>query len=402
MSSTRDLSSSPSLPLDEPAVLLGGLTPSQFMKRYWQKKPLLIRQAMPGVRPPVDRSTLLGMAEQEDVESRLIVQQVGQAQKATAKKRQAQAQAPWLLKHGPMPRRALPPLSQARWTLLVQSLDLHVPEAHDMLQPFRFIPDARLDDLMMSFATDGGGVGPHYDSYDVFLVQVHGRRRWRIGRLQDTTLVPDMPLKILHHFEPEQEWVLEPGDMLYLPPQWAHDGIAEGECMTCSVGFRVPERNGLAAEMLLRVADSVDDSVRSLYRDPAQPATAQPACIPTALRDFAQDAVRRVLQEPHALHTALGEIMTEPKPKVWFEAGEGLVPGQGVCLDPRTRMLYDERSIYVNGESWQATAHQGRLLRVLADQRRLSAKALSKASADVMDLLTQWAEDGWLRSETTE
>jgi 50S ribosomal protein L16 3-hydroxylase len=398
MSRPLDLPDQAPLPLDQPATLLGGLTPAQFMKRYWQKKPLLVRQAMPGVRPPVDRATLLGMAERDDVESRLIVQQ-GQT---AGRKRQTPGQTPWQLKHGPIARRSLPALSQARWTLLVQSLDLHVPQAHDMLQPFRFIPDARLDDLMMSFATDGGGVGPHYDSYDVFLIQVHGRRRWRIGRLNDATLVPDVPLKILHHFEPEQEWVLEPGDMLYLPPQWAHDGIAEGECMTCSVGFRAPERSGLAAEMLLRVAEAVDDTGRTLYRDPSQPATVQPASIPAALQTFAQEAVQRVLQTPHALHTALGEIMTEPKPKVWFESSNGLIPGRGVRLDPRTRMLYDDRSIYVNGESWRASAHQGRLLRLLADQRWLSAQAVSKASPDVLELLEQWAEDGWLQPDTPE
>jgi 50S ribosomal protein L16 3-hydroxylase len=398
MSRSLDLPDQAPLPLDQPATLLGGLTPAQFMKRYWQKKPLLVRQAMPGVRPPVDRATMLGMAERDDVESRLIVQQTPTA----GKKRLSAGQTPWQLKHGPIARRSLPALSQSRWTLLVQSLDLHVPQAHAMLQPFRFIPDARLDDLMMSFATDGGGVGPHFDSYDVFLIQVHGRRRWRIGRLNDTTLVPDVPLKILHHFEPEQEWVLEPGDMLYLPPQWAHDGIAEGECMTCSVGFRVPERSGLAAEMLLRVADSVDDTVRTLYRDPSQPATAQPASIPAALQTFAHEAVQRALQTPHALNTALGEIMTEPKPKVWFESSNGLLLGAGVRLDPRTRMLYDDRSIYVNGESWRATAHQGRLLRLLADQRWLSAQAVSKASPDVLELLEQWAEDGWLQSDTPE
>ena len=387
-------SQSPALRLDQPATLLGGLTPEQFMRRHWQKKPLLVRQAMPGVQPPVDRRTLLGMVEQDDVESRLIVQHTV---KTSGNKAKAREQSPWQLKHGPMSRRSLPALSQPGWTLLVQSLDLHVLEAHEMLQPFRFIPDVRLDDLMMSFATEGGGVGPHYDSYDVFLVQVHGRRRWRIGRLKDDSLVPGVPLKILKHFEPEQEWVLEPGDMLYLPPQWAHDGIAEGgECMTCSVGFRVPDRSGLAAEILLRVSDSADDAVKSLYRDPGQVATSQPASIPADLQVFAQAAVQRALQTPHALNTALGEIMTEPKPKVWFEPGQGLQPGQGVRLDPRTRMLYDERCIYVNGESWQASASQGRVLRLLADQRQLSAAAVSKVGQDVRELLQQWAEDGWL------
>jgi len=204
-----------SLPLppspDTPTPLLGGLSPSAFMRRHWQKKPLLIRQAVPGVQPPLDRAALFALAGEEAVESRLIVQQrLAQAQPGKVGKgakagEQARADdAGWSLKHGPLNRRSLPPLTQPGWTLLVQGLDLHVPAAHELLQRFRFVPDARLDDLMISYATDGGGVGPHYDSYDVFLLQVHGQRRWRVGKLKDDSLQPDVPLKILSHFEPEE------------------------------------------------------------------------------------------------------------------------------------------------------------------------------------------------------
>jgi 50S ribosomal protein L16 3-hydroxylase len=145
------------------------------------------------------------------VESRLIVQQA----------------KGWRMKQGPFAPRSLPPLSQKAWTLLVQGVDLHDAGAHALLQQFRFVPDARLDDLMISFATPGGGVGPHFDSYDVFLLQASGRRRWKIGRQKDLTLQEGVPLKILQNFEPEQEFVLEAGDMLYLPPRYAHDGVAE-------------------------------------------------------------------------------------------------------------------------------------------------------------------------------
>jgi 50S ribosomal protein L16 3-hydroxylase len=375
-------------------TLLGGISPEQFMKRYWQKKPLLIRQAVPGVRPPVDRATLFEMAGRDDVESRLIVQQP-----TAARGKKPGAPADWTLRHGPMPRSALPKLAQPNWTLLVQGLDLHVPVAHELMSQFRFVPDARLDDVMISYATDGGGVGPHYDSYDVFLLQVHGQRRWRIGRLKDDSLCPDVPLKILSNFEPELEWVLEPGDMLYLPPRWAHDGIAQGECMTCSVGFRVPEANGLAAELLLRVADNIDDSRRQLYRDPGQEATATPAQMPASLQAFAADAVAKAMRDPEQLLSALGEVMTEPKPKVWFEAGEALEEGVGVVLDARTRMMYDDRRVFANGESWRAAGADARLLRRLADARSLSAKDLARASDEVRDLLDQWAEDGWIHPQ---
>ena len=187
---------------DIASPLLGGLSPAQFMRRHWQKKPLLVRQALPGITPPLPRARLFELAARDGVESRLVQQRDGV----------------WSLRHGPLPRRALPPLARPHWTLLVQGLDLHEPAAHALLRRFGFVPDARLDDLMLSYASDGGGVGPHLDSYDVFLIQVHGQRRWRIARTRDHTLVEGVPLKILRHFAPEQEWLLQPGDMLYLPP----------------------------------------------------------------------------------------------------------------------------------------------------------------------------------------
>jgi len=360
--------------------LLGGLSPELFMKKHWQKKPLLIRQAVPGVKPPIDRAALFELAASEDVESRLIAQTGDQ----------------WKMSQGPFARRALPKLTQPQWTLLVQGLDLHVPAAHELLNRFRFVPDARMDDVMISYATDGGGVGPHYDSYDVFLLQVHGQRRWRIGRLKDDTLVPGMPLKILQNFECEQEWVLEPGDMLYLPPRWAHDGIAQGECMTCSIGFRVPEAHGLASELLIRVAEGLDTDKRQLYRDPDQPATANPGRMPASLQAFAADAVARILKDPQEVQAALGEVMTEPKPRVWFEQGEPVPEGCGVVLDARTRMMYDDKRVYANGDSWRAAGADARLLQRLADQRCLSASEVAAASEDVRNLFDQFAEDGWL------
>ena len=348
------------------------------------------------MKPPLGRAELFALAGRDDVESRLIVHEPG---RTAGKKADSAPTSGWRLEHGPLARRALPPLTQPAWTLLVQGLDLHVPAAHDLLTRFRFVPEARLDDLMISYATDGGGVGPHYDSYDVFLLQVHGKRRWRIGRLKDDSLLPDVPLKILSQFEAEQEWVLEPGDMLYLPPRWAHDGIAEGECMTCSIGFRAPDANGLAAELLVRLAENLDDARRQLYRDPAQPATTEPGRMPVDLQAFAADAVMRALRDPLQLQAALGEILTEPKPKVWFELGDPLPEGAGVVLDARTRMMYDDKHLFANGDSWRAAGADARLLRRLADARRLDARAVAGASPEARELLDQWAEDGWLHPE---
>jgi 50S ribosomal protein L16 3-hydroxylase len=385
-----------SLDITQITPLLGGMSPETFMRRYWQKKPLLIRQAVPNVRPPIDRAKLFALAGQDDVEARLIVQTPAASK---ARKTKA-AQAGWELRHGPLARKSLPPMTQPGWTLLVQGLDLHVPAAYDLLQQFRFVPDARLDDLMISYATDGGGVGPHFDSYDVFLLQVHGQRKWRIGPLKDVSLQPDVPLKILTNFVPEQEWVLEPGDMLYLPPGWAHDGIAQGECMTCSVGFRVPEETDLAREVLLRWIEGLECPEKPrLYQDPKQEATTTPGLIPSALQDFAAAAVAKALKDPSALHSALGEVLTEPKPRVWFQAGEPLPDGVGVRLDPRTRMVYDDQRIFANGESWRAAGKDARHLRQLADKRRLDAGVVAQVSDALRELLDQWAEDGWLHSD---
>lgn len=378
--------------IDQISPLLGGMSPARFMRDYWQKKPLLIRQAIPGVQPPIERSKLFALAESEDVESRLIVKTDG----AVKKTKKVGVDAGWKLSHGPMNRRSLPAMSQPGWTLLVQGLDLHVPAAYELLQQFRFVPDARLDDLMISYATDGGGVGPHYDSYDVFLLQVHGQRRWRIGPLKDASLQADVPLKILTHFVPEQDLVLEPGDMLYLPPRWAHDGIAQGECMTCSIGFRVPEKTDLAREVLLRLVEGLEcPDVPDLYKDPRQPATATPGQIPAALQEFALAAVMKALKDPSALHSALGEVLSEPKPRVWFQAGEPLPDGVGVRLDPRTRMVYDDKRVFANGESWVAAGKDARQLRQLADRRALSAADVAKVSPALRELLDQWTEDGW-------
>ncbi|MBE7942491.1 MULTISPECIES: cupin domain-containing protein [Ramlibacter] len=368
--------------ISSPTPTLGGLSPTQFMRRHWQRKPLLVRGAFPGITPPLKRAALFDLAASQDVESRIVEQQAGGA---------------WKMRRGPFARRALPPLSRPGWTLLVQGLDLHLEAAHQLLQRFAFAPQARLDDLMLSYATDGGGVGPHFDSYDVFLIQVHGHRLWRWGRQDDLSLREDVPLKILSHFEPEQEALLAPGDMLYLPPRYAHDGIAQGECMTCSVGFRAPARGELARELLQRLAeDAAGLAGDALYRDPAQPATQAPGEIPAPLQAFAAQALKAAMADPHAMARALGEVLTEPKAQVWFEAGGPLGRrARGLVLDRRTRMLYDGRHVFVNGESWRASGADARLMRALADGRQLDAAALAGASVGARALLSAWCEDGW-------
>ena len=355
------------------------------MRRHWQKKPLLVRQAVVEGLAVASRSQLLAMAGFDEVESRLIVHR----------------DRVWSLRPGPMSRSVIPPFKQPNWTLLVQGVDLHLPAARALLDRFRFVADARLDDVMVSYASDGGGVGPHVDSYDVFLLQTQGRRRWRIGKLRSPELLAGMPMKILANFQAEQEFLLEPGDMLYLPPGWAHDGVAEGECMTCSIGFRAAGRDELAREVLQCALDGADHDERGpLYRDPALEATNEPGRIPVALQAFAADAVARLLGDRMALERALGEFLSEPKRGVWFDAASDAEAAEsaGNELDQRTRMLYDDRHVFINGESFRAGGRDAKLMRRLADRRRLDARELALLSTEARELLGDWLESGWLRT----
>jgi 50S ribosomal protein L16 3-hydroxylase len=400
--------------VNQPLDLLAGMSPAQFMRRHWQKKPLLVRQAIPGFKPLLSRADLFAMAADDEVESRLIVQK-GDG---------------WKMKQGPIGRRSLPPISQPGWTLLVQSVDSHDESVHALLQKFRFVPDARLDDLMISYASTGGGVGPHFDSYDVFLLQASGRRRWKIGRQADLSLQPGVPLKILQNFAPDEEFVLEAGDMLYLPPAYAHEGVAEAsvdadgkavDCMTYSVGFRAPAAGELAASLLHRLAEFSEDAqsdaedstegegskvkARRMYRDSAQAATDTPAAIPARLLGFATQAVLDALKDPLALACALGESITEPKSSTYFEPpidggsfGSSASSQQTIQLDRRTRMMYDKHHVFMNGESYRARGADATLMRRLADRRELSAKDLWAASSQALDLLGDWHAEGWLHA----
>jgi 50S ribosomal protein L16 3-hydroxylase len=426
----------PNLPLQ----LLGNITPAEFMSKYWQKKPLLIRGAIAGFKPFLSRDELFAMAEREDVESRLIVEAVTKPTAKSSKKASAKSPAKWTMTNGPIYPDALPALKNPNWTLLVQGVDLHNQAAYELKNQFRFAPDARLDDLMISFATDGGGVGPHFDSYDVFLLQAEGQRRWRIGKQKDLTLQTGVPLKILANFAPEQEFVLDAGDMLYLPPMYAHEGVAVGECMTYSIGFRAPAELELARELLQRFADdtledeeeyqdddenefegensamanefSADEAIKNiakitvnkvLYKDPKQQAVEAPALIPAALLDFAKQAVEKALSDPDALARNLGEYLTEPKTNVWFDEPEPdseediiLTRQNRVDLHPRSQMLFDARHIFLNGESWRAAGADAKLMQKLSNQRFLESKDLSKCSDGAMALLQEWADAGWL------
>ena len=387
---------------DKPLTLLGGLTAAQFMKTYWQKKPLLVRQAFPGFKAPLSVSALKKMSKRDDVESRLIQREKDQ----------------WQMDCGPFSR--LPKASTPDWTLLVQSVDIHDDAACALMNQFRFVPDARLDDLMISLATVGGGVGPHFDSYDVFLLQAHGHRRWQFGQQKDLSLVDGLPLKILSNFEPEQEFVLEPGDLLYLPPQAAHDGVALDECMTISIGFRAPDEAALARGMLEAAADQIvaraglssgpygepplpGPKLDALYRDPKQLATAHPAEIPDGLIQSALKSVSKIQFNEALAHRFLGCWLTEPNQAAVFDSDDDIedaednpAPYTHWVLDRRTRMLYRGKQLFINGEVAAVDAETG--LKILADARELSGTnpVAKKLSPDALEALADWLDAGWI------
>ena len=366
-------------------TLLGGITPKEFLRDYWHKKPLLIRQAIPGFKPLLEREALFELAHRDDVESRLI---------SHAGKR-------WQLDHGPLTK--LPPLAQKAWTLLVQGVNLHDAAADALMQQFRFIPDSRLDDLMISYATDTGGVGPHFDSYDVFLLQAHGKRLWRIGPQKDLTLVDGLPLKILKNFQPQQEFVLEPGDMLYLPPHYAHDGIAMGECMTYSIGFRAPSYQELGEAFLQFMADSIELPGR--YADPDLALAKHPAEIDRMMLARIGAQLEKVKFTEDDIAIFLGEYLSEPKRNVFFDPPEKpmtqsrflqAAAKRGLTLSRKTRMLYRGRHLFINGESFTMGRDDKTVLTALADLRRIDGSCLAQASEDVREALFTWYCDGWL------
>ena len=396
-----------SLPTTSPLVLseslLGDMPVEKFLRQYWHKKPLLIRQAVsPESLASLDCApqTLFALAANEEVESRLI------------ESKGKSASNKWTLGHGPFTPDAIPSLKQKKWTMLVQGVNLHHAPAAAFLENFRFVPDVRLDDIMISYATTGGGVGPHFDSYDVFLLQLQGTRRWQISAQKDLSLQPNLPLKILQNFAAEQTWDLAPGDMLYLPPCYAHDGVALDECMTLSVGFRAPSYTELAQNFYQWLADQVDLPGRIHDAGLLAP-TQQPAEIPGWLVQQMTQALEKLRPTAADIEAFLGEYLSEPKPSVFFTPpAQRLTPAtflkqiakNGLRLDAKSRLLYDRQNIYFNGIALHATGREKTLLRELANTHRLqpsSCAACGQLPA-LQAQLFEWYQAGYLRLDKQE
>ena len=364
--------------------LLGGITPEAFLAEYWQKKPLLVRQALPGFAGWLNRDSLSELAQRDDAESRLVRFIRGQC----------------LLDHGPFTADDLANLPKKNWSLLVSGVNLFLPEGDALLHAFDFIPFARLDDLMVSFAPPGGGVGPHFDSYDVFLIQGQGRRRWEISAQDDLEVIDGAPLRILKRFRAEQSWDLEPGDMLYLPPQYAHNGVALSDCMTWSVGFRVPTAEDMVGNFLNYLQDYLTPVGR--YSDPALKRPRHPAEIPTTMLDQVAAMLEVIRWDRNVVEDFLGRYLSEPKAHIFFDPPRrpmkpatfaNAIAKRGLRLDPRSQFLFRGHIFYMNGERLESPPEILNTLLSLADRRRLPP---APASEPLLSLLYAWYVSGYL------
>ena len=366
-------------------TLLGGLSVEEFLRDYWQKKPLLIRQAIPGFKGLLDPQQLIELACADDVQARLVTRQRGK----------------FSLHHTPFTTDDFADFGKIKWTVLVQGVNHHLAAATELLKHFNFIPHTRLDDLMVSYAPKGGGVGPHFDSYDVFLLQGLGHRRWQISTQADRTLIEGAPLRILSDFKVEQEWVLEAGDMLYLPPHCAHNGIAEDDCMTYSIGFRTPAYQELAEQFLVYLQDRI--CVPGMYADPDLATQSHPSEISPAMLDQVAQAINQIRWDKEDIANFLGCYLSEPKAHIFFDPPtrpmsldkfRQAAQKQGVVLDLKCQMLCHTNGIFMNGEVHAVAPGQYPQLRELADQRALPG--LAGNSDDICHILHQWYLDGYL------
>ena len=347
---------------NQPLTLLGNITPSQFLADYWQKKPLLIRNAIPAFKGLLSANDLAGLSCEDDVEARMIKHLKGK----------------WQVIEGPFDEDIFNTLPEKDWTLLVQSVNHHLPEAAILLAQFNFIPHSRLDDLMVSYAPDGGGVGPHFDSYDVFLLQGTGKRLWRLSEQQDLNLVEDAPLKILKNFVTDQEYILEAGDMLYLPPQVAHWGIAVGECMTYSIGFRAPLAQELGIEFLNFIQEKIN--LVGLYQDPNLTLQTHPSNISNNMVTQASDILKNITWDDDVIGEFLGMYLSEPKSNVIFEKPRKLsiekfnqlLLQKPIFLALKSQMLCYQSLCFINGEKLQIPNILFESMQKLADLRYLN------------------------------
>ena len=390
--------------MTNPDSLLGGLSHDQFLDRHWQKKPLLVRNALPGFTTPITPDELAGLACEDEVESRIVLERDGPQ--------------PWTLENGPFDEERFAGLPETHWTLLVQECNKYLPELAELLERFNFIPNWRIDDIMVSYAPQHGSVGPHMDQYDVFLIQGLGRRRWQISTdpVADDNVIPGVDLRIMRDFQPSEEWVLEPGDMLYLPPGVAHHGVALDDCMTFSVGFRTPTVSELLTGLVDEVASGLNEGQR--YDDPDLSPQPHPGEISREALARVRDIVRNALGSDDAIDHWFGRFITESKSGQLAPTPEQPLSSQAFMqqLHSEGLLLRSEYArfsfidcgsntidLFVDGRNWQLPCAQAPAVRVLCDQRSIPYDAFGPALNDApfCQLLTELYNSGYVEFPDT-
>ncbi len=365
-----------------------------FLRDHWQQRPLLIRNPWQEWRNPLAPDELAGLACEAEIEARLIMRKPDM----------------WQAEHGPFAEARFGKIGKAPWTLLVQAVDHYVPEVAALIEPFRFIPDWRIDDVMVSYASDGGGVGPHFDQYDVFLIQGLGQRRWQVGALCDeaTALLPHDDLRLLADFTATDEWLLDPGDILYVPPRFAHNGVAVGDdCMTYSIGFRAPSRSELIEGWCDDLVTELSDDDR--YADPGLPAQANPGEISADAIAALYGLIAEKLADRQAFARWFGGYTTAPKypeldwqpdaPISIDEVREAIAVGTPLSRNPASRFSFirqggDAVLLFVDGECFECDGATGALAeRLCSGERVMIDPELSHAEA-AMELVETLLNQG--------
>ncbi len=379
----RARKAAPPIEVDGTAMPPLGMAPEAFLRDYWQKHPVLVRNAFPGFESPITPEDLAGLACEDGTLSRLVAHDP--------------ATDAWMVRHGPFPEDLFPGLPTHDWTLLVQDVDKWDADVAAVIDAFAFLPRWRIDDVMVSFAAPGGSVGAHVDQYDVFLLQAHGRRRWQVDTRPGASLDfrNDVELRLLRNFEPDHDWILGPGDMLYLPPGVPHHGVAEDACLTFSVGMRAPAAAELLGDFVDTLAADADESLR--YRDPDLAPAGDPNEIDAAAMARVVEALNTLrMNDPERLADWFGRFISA------YRNGGGVAPApglpsriefewdlaQGAQLHrhPFSRMAWRRAgrggALFANGESWPLPARDAqRLAGARSIDERVYA-SLSEAGRD--------------------
>ncbi|MEK7991069.1 MAG: cupin domain-containing protein [Thiotrichaceae bacterium] len=373
-------------------ISLNQLSAAEFLQHYWQKKPLLIRQAIPNFSSPIAPDELAGLACEPDIESRLI--------------REKDGDKAWTLRYGPFNEQDFEKLPESHWTLLVQEANKHVPDIEDILDKFDFLPSWRIDDLMISYAAPQGSVGAHTDSYDVFLLQAFGQRRWQISQ-QNGELLPDLELSILKEFTAEESWILEPGDMLYLPPNLAHHGVALDECMTFSIGFLAPTHNEMLQDFVDYNLNKMDSEQR--YTDPELQLPKNTAEISSDALQKIQQIIHNLPKDNHNINQWFGCFISESRAGTNYEQPE-LAYGKKEWLSTFQQADYLRRiakflftnesegmTLFIEGRAIPISESNQAVIPMLSSQREFTyAELKSYLNDELVDLLVELTNLGFL------